>query len=261
MKILCVGDIMGRPGRRVVRELLPDLLKKKKIDYCIANGENMAHGKGFTTKTVTEMQKAGIDFFTGGNHSFDVEEFMREYKKDETPVIRPENYGNNVPGKGHVMIETKKGNILLINLIGRILMDKNYEDPFKALDDILEEYKERELEAIILDFHAETTAEKYTMREYVKGKVSVMFGTHTHVPTADAHISEGLGYITDLGMCGAVDSSIGLSAKDGIEKFRSQGNVKMEMETKFPYYLRALVVECENKICKSIELIQLKIEH
>ena len=261
MRIFCIGDIFGRPGRRVVREFLEDFVKSEKIDYVIANAENLAHGKGMTKKTIDEMKRAGVNYFTGGNHSFSKEEYYEEYDKKNNTVIRPSNIGFNNPGKGDVLIETDQGNILLINLLGRVFMPHFPDNPFTAVDEILEKYKDKKVDASIVDFHAEATGEKYIMRRHLDGRVSVLFGTHTHIPTADAHVTDsGMGYISDLGMTGAVDSSIGLNDELMLEYSITQLKAEHEMEVKFPYYLRGIVVDIENNICKSIKHVQLKLE-
>jgi len=261
MRIFCIGDIFGRPGRRVVRDLLPDLIKSENIDYVIANAENIAHGKGLTKKTIEEMQKAGVNYFTGGNHSFSKNEYFEEYDKENSVAIRPYNIGFNNPGKGDVLIETDKGNILLINLLGRVFMPGFANNPFTSVDDILDKYKDKKIDASIVDFHAEATGEKYIMRRHLDSRVSLLFGTHTHIPTADAHITDsGMGYISDLGMTGSVDSSIGVDDELMLKYSITQLKQEHQMSLKFPYYLRGIIVDIEDNICKSITQVQLKIE-
>ena len=266
MRILCIGDIMGSPGRKIVKTLLPSLKKEQKIDFVIANGENMAHGKGMTKKQIQEMQKTGVDFFTGGNHSFANNEYYKELDKVDTPVIRPLNFPDIAPGRGYQIIKTSKGSILIINAMGQVYMNPQLDSPFLTIEKVLQKYEKQNLEAIIIDFHAETTAEKYCLRHYLNQRntkhslqVSLLFGTHTHVPTADCHITPShMGYITDLGMTGAVDSSIGVQADIMVQKILTRLPAKNEIEKQKPYYMRALLVEIFDQKCESIELLQLK---
>lgn len=261
MNILFIGDIFGKPGRKAVRTLLHDIQSEYQVDYVIANGENMSHGKGFTKKHMDEMLKAGVNFFTSGNHSFGKEDFLAEWNHRDTPVVRPANYLVGTPGKDHAVIETPQGKILLINILGKVYMGGNLNDPFDTVDRILNTYNSIQFEAIIVDFHAEATAEKYTMRYHLDGRITALFGTHTHVPTADAHITaQGMAYITDIGMTGAVDSSIGLQAQDIYDRMHSSLPVKAHLETQFPYYLRAVYIGCEKGKAMQIELIQRKLD-
>jgi len=262
MKILCIGDIVGKPGRQAVQKILPDLRKEKDIDFVIANGENLAHGKGMSTRTVQAMRDFGVDFFTGGNHSFAKKDYYDSLNDKNIPVIRPANYPEGVPGDGSRIVETKQGKILIINLMGQTFMAGNLRNPLTVTEEILKKHKRKKFEAIIVDFHAEATSEKYTFRNYFDERLTCIFGTHTHVPTADAHITEsGMGYITDIGMCGAVNSSVSIKSDLIVERIMTQLPNKNELETRYPYYFRAILIESEKGKCKNIELIQKKIEN
>jgi metallophosphoesterase (TIGR00282 family) len=257
MKILCLGDIVAKPGRKVLRELLPALKDEHSIDLVIANGENMAHGKGLTPKTVDEMKKAGVDIFTGGNHSFNKVDIYEDMDKQDTIILRPANFPDGAPGVGHKVFSTACGDVLVISLMGAVFMGAHLNNAFLVVDDILDQYSDQAFEAIIVDFHAEATAEKYAMRAHLDGRATVLFGTHTHVPTADAHITDlGMGYITDLGMCGSVDSCIGVDEKAILKRHLTQLPSKQEIALNPPFYLRGVLVEIKEGKSQSIELIQ-----
>lgn len=262
MNFLFIGDIVGKPGRTVVKALLPELRKELKLDFVIANSENITHGKGISEKHIREMQNAGVDYFTGGNHSFANEESYDYYNTAKCPVLRPMNFPEGCPGRGFAEISIGKKKILLMNAIGNINMPGTYDRVLPAVDAVLQKFSKKKFDAIILDLHAETTAEKYTMRHFVDGRVSVQVGTHTHVPTADAHVTEkGLGYISDIGMTGAVDSSLGVKSELTLKKQLTQMPVKFEPEEKYPYYLRAVYFEVERGECGKMELVQRKVEN
>lgn len=231
MKLLFIGDIVGQPGRKAVKEILPTLKEKEKFDLVIANGENLSHGKGMTLKTISEMISAGIDFFTSGNHVWKQKEIFAKLDTKEFPVIRPANYPPMVHGKGYQIIKTSMlKKVLVINLIGRVFFPQQYDCPFRAADQILKETEYENPEAILVDIHAEATSEKIALKHYLDGKISAIVGTHTHVATADAQISElGTAYITDVGMCGLKDSIIGFDKKNIIKQFLTQLPVTHEI--------------------------------
>lgn len=224
MKILFIGDISGSMGRKAVIKILPKLKKEEKIDLVIANVENSAHGSGATQSTIEELMDAGVDHMTMGDHAFARYKISEIYNK--YPIIRPANFPDGVPGKGYEIIPYKKGkNILLINLIGRVFMKMNYDCPFKAFDEILAniDLQKESISAIIIDIHAECTSEKVTFKHYVKGRATAVFGTHTHIMTADHEItSDGMAYITDVGMVGYADGSLGLDKEGILETYLTQ---------------------------------------
>lgn len=231
MRFLFIGDIVGKPGRRVVTELLPKLKKKKKYDLVIANGENSSHGKGITQKVVDELQKAGVDYFTSGNHVWKQKEVMTLLNDSKFPVIRPANYPPGVPGRGYQIVETGlMKRVLIINLMGRVFLREQFDCPFRIADQILTQTASESLSAIIVDFHAEATSEKIAFAHYLTGKVSAVIGTHTHVPTADAQImKDHTAYLTDAGMCGLKDSIIGVEKEKIIKHFLTQLPVPHEI--------------------------------
>jgi len=202
MNILMIGDVIGRPGRRAVAALLPDLRAELSLDLVIANGENAAAGFGLTERTAEELFEAGVDVITSGNHIWDQKEII-EVLDQETPIVRPLNYPPGAPGRGFL---TQKG-VTVLNLQGRTFM-ADIDDPFRAADGALQAMPKDAL--VVVDMHAEATSEKQAMGRYLDGRVAAVLGTHTHVPTADACILPGgTAYVTDVGMVGPTDSIIG----------------------------------------------------
>lgn len=224
LKILFIGDIVGRPGRRAVKKLLPELKKKEKIDFVIANAENLSHGKGVTRKTVEDILDAGVDFCTSGNHIWKQREVYADLNDKKFPVIRPANYPPGVPGRGYQIVHTKSlQKILVINLMGRVFMKDMLDCPFRAADAILKEHMGQKFAAIFVDFHAEATSEKVCLGHYLTNRVTAVVGTHTHIPTADARIlGKGTAYQTDAGAVCLQDSAIGVDKEPIIKHFLTQ---------------------------------------
>jgi hypothetical protein len=224
LNILFIGDINGKIGREAIKKILPKLKRDEKIDLVIANAENAAHGSGVTEDSLKELQEAGIDWFTNGDHAFDrIKQAESCYEK--LPTIRPANFPEGVPGKGHAIINTKKGVILLINLIGRVFIQPDTNCPFRKFDEILAnpDLADLKLSAIIIDIHAEATSEKIAFSHYADGRATAVLGTHTHVMTADETISEkGTASITDVGMAGAADECIGVGKESIIKSYLTQ---------------------------------------
>lgn len=214
-----IGDVIGRPGREAVRRILPGLRRERGIDLVIANGENAAGGFGLTIETASELLDAGVDVITSGNHIWDKKEFipyLDEARGDGLPVLRPANYPQ-APGVG---VLRRKG-AAVINLMGRVFMPQ-LDCPFRAADRLLAELRgeEEAPRVVIVDFHAEATSEKQAMGWYLDGRVSGVFGTHTHVGTVDARILPGgTAYLTDVGMTGPADSVIGSDVGDVLRRF------------------------------------------
>lgn len=221
IRIFCIGDIVGRPGRQAIKELLPDLKKRHQLDLIIANGENASGGVGITRKVTEELVGYGIEVITLGNHSWDNREIFQFIDEERYPLIRPANYPPNTPGQGYKIFFVDQLKIGVINLLGRVFMG-DFDCPFRTFDQIYEELK-RVTDFILVDFHAEATAEKVAFSWYVDGRAAAVFGTHTHVQTADERILPlGTGYISDLGMTGPTDSVIGVKKDAVIEKFLTQ---------------------------------------
>ena len=214
MRILMIGDIIGRPGRQAIKAILPALRQELAIDFVIANGENTAGGFGITAETAYELLDNGVDLLTSGNHIWDQKEII-PYMDEGLPLVRPANYPN-APGRGYLIYD----GIMVLNLMGRVFMPA-LDCPFRTADAILDEVAEAENpRVIIVDFHAEATSEKQGMGWYLDGRVSAVLGTHTHVGTVDAKIlPKGTAYLSDVGMTGPVNSVIGSNVGDVIERF------------------------------------------
>lgn len=221
MKILFIGDIVGGPGRRAVRELVPALIEDCRIDLVIANCENAAAGFGITREIVEELYRSRIDVLTSGNHVWDKKEVL-EFVEDYETLLRPANYPEGAPGFGSVLAPCTSGvQVGVINLMGRVFM-RPLDCPFKAAQREIEKLR-RKTKIILVDIHAEATSEKQAMGWYLDGRVSAVIGTHTHVQTADEQIlPQGTAYLTDVGMTGPFDSIIGTKKEAVLERFMMQ---------------------------------------
>lgn len=255
MNILFLGDIFGRPGRATVKKLLQQYRQEHDIQLVIANAENMHHGKGVSEENLAEMREAGVDFFTSGNHVWKERKIVPKLNDKKLRLIRPANYPPGLPGHGWQIVEVSgssgkqgqathsrgeqsqgmqsteaKHRVLVINLLGRVFMPNDLDCPFRAADNILFENSHEKLDAILVDFHAETTSEKMAMAHYLDGRVSAVIGTHTHVPTADARIfPKGTAFQTDAGFIGPIDSVIGAEKESIIQHFLTQLPVKHDV--------------------------------
>ncbi len=231
MKIFIGGDIVGRSGREAVEKHLPQLISNEMIDFIAINGENSAGGFGITSKICESLYEVGVDVITSGNHIWDQSEILN-YIDNDLRLIRPCNFLSSSPGKGFGVFQTRNGTqICVINVMCRLFMD-NLEDPFNSVKDILEtvELKHRN-PIILLDIHGESTSEKMAIAHYFDGKITVMYGTHTHVPTSDSQVLEkGSFFQTDLGMCGDYNSVIGMKKENSILKFTHK-HKKIRLET------------------------------
>jgi metallophosphoesterase (TIGR00282 family) len=221
MRILILGDVMGRPARRAVRDLVPSLIKQEELDLVIANAENSAGGMGVDIKSAKELLSAGVNVLTSGNHIWKKKEIY-SYLDEHSHLIRPANFPAGAPGKGWHVWRHNSFSALVINLQGRVFMPNHVEDPFRCVDEILKQ-QGAQSPVIIVDMHAEATSEKNAMGWYLDGRASVVFGTHTHVQTSDDRIlPDGTAYITDVGMCGPFDSVIGMEKESVIRGFITQ---------------------------------------
>jgi len=215
-RILAVGDVVGTPGLDCLRKHLPKLRRQHRIDFCVVNGENAAM-VGMTASQGETIFDAGADVITLGNHTWNQRE-ITSYLDDNSRVLRPANFAPQLPGSGVGVYDTDYGSIAVVDLVGRCGMDFNADNPFTRMDGIL---KKLEGMPVLVDFHAEATSEKLAMAFDLDGKVSVLWGTHTHVPTADLRIlPRGTGYITDLGMTGPMNSALGVDPDQSITMFR-----------------------------------------
>jgi len=223
VKLLFLGDILGSAGRKVIGNNLATMRADLDIDFVVANGENAAGGFGLTRKTSNELFEAGVDVLTGGNHTWDQREIL-EFIREDDRVLRPVNYPEGTPGRGVGVYETKKGDkVGVVNALGRVFMDP-LDDPFHAVNMALMKLRLGiDCKAVIVDMHAEATSEKMAMGHYSDGRASLVVGTHSHVPTADAQILPGgTAYQTDAGMCGDYNSVIGMDIEEPIRRFTTK---------------------------------------
>jgi metallophosphoesterase (TIGR00282 family) len=230
LRVLFIGDVVGKPGLRILSKFVPDYKKENKYDLICVNGENAAGGFGLTRKSASKLKKYGCDVITTGNHILDRKEELEEIFKLEY-VIRPLNYEESFPGKGFIIIEKENQKVAFINIQGQTFMPKEPKtsSPFKSVEECVKSLT-KITPIIIVDIHAETTAEKIAMRYFLDGQISALIGTHTHVQTADEIISSsGTAYITDVGMTGAFDSVIGMQAKPIIKKFMGDKNQSFKL--------------------------------
>ena len=256
IRILFIGDIVGRPSRSACKKLIPELTNKHGIDFVIANGENLAAGSGMTFETYKEMESAGINLFTSGNHIWKNKDIIPHLDDSTTRVIRPLNYPESVAGCGTYILEKGKKRLLVANLQGRIFMPDSLDDPFLAGEKLALENKDL---PILIDFHAEATSEKIALARFLDGKVAAVIGTHTHVQTADEIIfPQGCGYISDVGMVGPVNSVLGVEKEIIIERFLTQLPVSHKVASGEVNFSAIIIeIDPERKIATSIERINI----
>ena len=251
IKILCVGDVVGQRGCDYLRRKLPELKKANNIDVCIVNGENSAIGNGMLPNSCEHIFTSGADIITGGNHSLKRREIY-EYLEENDNVIRPANFGEGVWGSGYTIIDKGSYRVGVINLLGRVWLE-GHICPFEVAEKLINEIK-KETNIILVDFHAEATAEKKALGYFLDGSVSAVFGTHTHIQTADSQIlSKGTGYITDLGMTGPEESVLGVKKEIVIEKFR-KGFAAMFETAGTPCFLQGCIFTVDKESGKAVEV-------
>lgn len=258
LKILFIGDVVGKPGRTIIKSALPKLVSNYEIDFVIANGENAAGGFGITEQVAQELFSFGIDVLTMGNHVWDKKESI-PYIAKESRILRPINYPKSAPGTGSIVLKSKSNHkIGVINVSGRVFMNL-LDCPFKATEGEIEKLK-NETNIIVIDFHAEATSEKQAFAFYFDGKVSAIVGTHTHVQTADEKIlPKGTAYITDVGMTGPENSIIGFREDEILQKFLTQMPQKYDVPSR-PALLSAVLIELDSQtgLARKIERLQLR---
>lgn len=243
MNILYIGDVMGEPGIEVVENELPGLRSEQSVDVVIAQAENVSDGKSMLPQDMARLQKAGIDFFTGGNHTparRDIHSFLLD---DEQPVIGPANM-TGCPGKGWKYLHTTAGRMLIISLLGNTVgREIESDNPLQTIDTILHENRDEERVATVVNFHGDYSSEKVIIGHYLDGRVSMVVGDHWHVPTADADIlPKGTAHITDVGMCGVLDASLGVSFDSVVPRWRDNIQTKNQLELKGRRQFNALLV-------------------
>ncbi len=258
MRILMIGDVVGKPGRNALLQLLPDLRKSRDIDFVIVNGENAAGGMGITPEIALNFQEEmRVDVITLGNHAWAKKEIYPFLDSNER-ILRPANFPPDVPGRGMDIYETSKGNLAVVVLQGRTFMEPT-DDPFRLVDAIIKKMGDKTT-CIFIDFHGEATSEKMAFGWYVNGRVSAVIGTHTHVQTSDERILPGgTAYITDVGMTGPTDSVIGMKCDVIIPRFTKLLPTKFEV-AEGQAHLCAVVVELNPITGKALQIERIKME-
>jgi len=258
LNILCIGDIVGRPGRRILADELKTLVKKLDIDCVIANAENAAGGSGLTRQIYNKLLRYGVSMVTLGDHTYRKRDIIQTLETEEN-IVRPANLSEQAAGRGYAVYRTSKGPIVgVVSLIGRIFM-KPADCPYNAIDRILPQLQQK-ADIIIVDFHAEATSEKVAMGYYLDGRVSCCFGTHTHVVTADEKIlPKGTAYITDVGMTGAHDSVLGRKTENVLKSFRTQMPFPFEIATG-DVKISAIVVTVDSNTKRAERIERIKLD-
>lgn len=258
MKILLLGDVCGPAGMKIIKLKLHEIIKEKKIDFTVVNGENAADsGKGITKKNFKDLINSGVDVITSGNHIWDQKEILEIIDK-EKKLIRPANLLDGQPGSGYGIYEIKDKKIAVINLIGNVFMKKS-QDLFSFTEKIIQKIKlKKDADFIIIDIHGEITSEKMALGHFLDGKVTTVVGTHTHVPTSDTKIlNNGTAYQTDLGMCGDYDSVIGMNKENSIKKFKKDPSAENHFPAEGDASISGVIVDADNKtgLAKNINQI------
>lgn len=251
LRVLLLGDLIGTPGRKLVRRLLPALRRQYAADLVVANGENSAGGRGITIASAEDMVAAGVDVITTGNHVWRHQDVRGGF--DRLPLVRPINYPAGAPGQGWRTVAVGDARVTVVNAQGRTFMEA-LDNPFAALDRFLAQ-PPGDLGAIVVDFHAEATSEKRAFGWYLDGRVAAVVGTHTHVPTADAQIQPGgTAYVTDLGMCGSRRSVIGMAVEASVERFVTLRPTRYAVAEEGPFELDAVLVEIDRATGRGVSI-------
>ena len=259
MNILIIADVVARPGRIAVLERIKSLRKEYKIDIALMNGENVAGGFSITPTLADELFAAGFDVMTSGNHIFDKPEII-PYLEKNSRLVRPANYPPGTPGSGLFIGEINGYKIAVMNLLGRVFMPPNTDDPFRIANEKLDTIPD-DVKIRLVDFHAEATSEKYAMGWFLNGKVTAVYGSHTHVPTADERIlNGGTAYITDVGMTGSYDGVIGMDKFDVVERFTKFPS-KRAGHAKSDVWICAIVIEVDETTGKTKKITRLRFDY
>jgi 2',3'-cyclic-nucleotide 2'-phosphodiesterase len=240
---------MGPVGQDTIKQVLPDLIRDEQIDFVIAQGENLSDGKGMTPNDVEAMRRIGVDLFTGGNWSWAKEEIFPMLHDNTQAIIRPANYEEDMPGRGYHIATTPFGKILVINLLGQIVgyYQPSTTNPLSAVDEILEQTKNEDLVAVVVDFHGDYSSEKLVIGQYLDGRATLVVGDHWHIPTADAMVlPQGTAHITDVGMVGSLDSCLGVKTDVITKRWLSGSQSKNELELNGRKQFCAVIVETKS---------------
>lgn len=261
MRLIFLGDVLGKSGRDAVALHLPQLRAKFRPDCVVVNGENATHGFGLSADHYTLLRDAGADVVTLGNHAFDQRELLLTIEREDR-LIRPVNWPTGCPGRGSALVETETGKrVLVINAMGRVMVEPVLDDPFPAVEREIEQCRLGiDCDAILLDFHGEASSEKMAMGHFCDGRVSVVVGTHTHTPTADHHILKGgTAYQTDAGMCGDYDSVIGMEKSEPLQRFLRKLPVERMKPAEGEATLCGLAVETDDATGLALKVAPIRI--
>lgn len=258
MKILYVGDVMGEVGLEVLEKVLPGLRREKQIDLVIAQAENVTEGKGVSLPDFQRLRAAGVDFCTGGNWTLHRQEIIPALNDPVQPIIRPANYPDGTPGLGHKYLQLNGSKTLVISLLGQIVgkdSDKPLDNPLQVIDAILEANNTVARDATIVNFHGDYSSEKVVIGQYLDGRVTAVIGDHWHIPTADARVlAGGTAHMTDVGMCGALDASLGVTYESVIPRWRDGQQTRNVLATEGPRQFNAALIDCDDQgLAQAIE--------
>lgn len=255
LRILYIGDVVGKGGRLAVRALVPQLRKELELDAVFMNAENLAHGRGITKETVESVLDAGVDWCSSGNHIWDNEQGVEYLKTQQAKVIRPANFAVNDPGNGWAEVKVGEYTILLVNLIGQVFMDQAAENPFTCMDAILANRPLQNYSAIIVDLHAEATSEKQGLAFYLDGRVSAVVGTHTHVPTADLRIlPNGTSLVCDLGYVGSTTSVLGFDTQSVLDRFLNNSGKSLSPVESGLMDFKSVLIEIDKRTGRTLSI-------
>lgn len=262
MRILYVGDVMGEMGIQVIEQIVPRLRTEKQVDLVIAQAENVTKGKGISVVDFERLRSAGVDFFTGGNHIFEQKDIISKLDNPAEPIIRPANYPAGTAGLGWKYCQVNSGKVLIISLLGQIVGKDSgmpLDNPLKTVDDILAAEQKEDRIATIVNFHGDFSSEKVIIGNYLDGRATAVIGDHWHVPTADARVQpKGTAHITDVGMCGALDSSLGVTFDSVIPRWRDGIQTKNILQTIGAKQFNAVLVTSNSRgLSESIEQIRI----
>ena len=265
MNILYVGDVMGEMGMRTVAEVLPKLRRERSVDFVVAQSENVSEGKGITPEDYRRLLSYGVDFCSGGNWSLKKPEIIPQLSDPNQPIIRPVNYLEGTPGLGCKYAKTSKGDVLVVSLVGHIVgrdADVPIDNPLQKIDEILEREKSHSRAATVVNFHGDFSSEKIVIGHYLDGRVTLVVGDHWHVPTADARVlPRGTAHMSDVGMCGALNASLGITFASVIPRWRDDHTTRNILETSGPRQFNALFVQTNTDgLAESAEHIQLYLD-
>jgi 2',3'-cyclic-nucleotide 2'-phosphodiesterase len=265
MNILYIGDIMGEPGIRVVEKLLSEIRREKHVDVVIAQAENTTDGKGISLADFARLKQLGIDFCTGGNWSLHQDDIRQAMNDPAQPIVRPANYPEGTAGRGYKYLQTPKGKILVVSLLGQIVgrdSEKPVDNPLQVIDKILESEKDEPKIATVVNFHGDFSSEKFVIGRYLDGRdspVSLVVGDHWHVPTADAMVLPGgTAHISDVGMCGSLDSCLGVKFEVIMDRWKTGKASRNELEEEGRLQFNAVLATIDESTGKATEIEQIR---